>query len=286
MHLQYIYDFNKEKTPPRVANLELALSRWVESLTGAVRLIIMRGSHMDIPGASNLRLAYLTVKLLLQRIELEADKRILGASNSSGASGGGGSGGGSSGSTKSRRINPSASTVNHNNSNNNGGADDKGHGDRLRSRDLQARQTAEDILIMTQELTAEQLGDFWLSVSAFSYPAAVNFLLRCALETGTSPADLAATNGAFRIARGLIDALRSHRDGPNAWDLGDVCLAQHSEIVDKILLAAGAIPSSHGAGGPLDAGVSLDLHDFVMPDPSDIDQFFPDLWDPLQTAWM
>lgn len=228
-HLEYIYNVNKDERNS-TTNLELALNNWVESLTGTVRLIILRGSHLDVPGASNLRLSYLTTRLLLQRIELESDKHIY-----------------------------------------------EHHDRRLINRYIQARRTAEDILLLTQELKPDQLGDFWLSTHAFSYPATVNFLLRCGLETENSPAELVQSSS-FRIAHDLINTLRSHKE-KYSWELADVCLAQHADIVDKILASV----SSHDSQGI--TGAFDPEHEFVMPDVSIIDQFCPNLWDPLQNAW-
>ena len=225
--LQHIYNFNKDKMQS-LTSLELALNNWIESLTGTVRLTILRGSHLEVPGAPNLRLSYLTARLLLQRIELEADKHLY-----------------------------------------------EPQDQRLSNRYIQARRTAEDILLLTQELTPDQLGDFWLATHAFSYPATMNFLLRCGLETENSPSEL-AQSASFRIALGLINTLRAHHE-QHSWYLADVCLAQHSEIVDKIL--AGVSHESQGDNG------GFDPQDFVMPDVSIIDQFFPSLWDPLQNAW-
>lgn len=226
-HLQQIYDINTDKswsTP----NLELSLNNWVDSLTGCNRLIIIRGAHLDVPGASNLRLAYLTVRLLLQRIELEAVKQQYNSP-----------------------------------------------GEQIMNRYLQARRTAEEILMFTQELQEAQLGDFWMSVSTFAFPATVNFLLRCALEEESSPTGLAQSSS-FRIARDLIETLRGYQD-KYGWEVGDICLAQHAEIVDKVL--AGVAPSAHSASN------TAEHEDFVMPDASIIDQFFPSLWDPLQNVW-
>lgn len=224
--LQYIYNIKKGASC-RIEGLELYLNNWIENLTGSNRVIILRGSRLEIPGAASLRLAYLTIRLLLQRMQHEAAKQE-------------------------QHSTPA----------------------QIENCYLQARRTAEEILMFTQELQLSQLGGFWQSVSTFSYPATVNFLLRCALETESSPAGL-GQNAAFRIARDLIDTLRSYQHD-YGWDVGDVCLAQHAEIVDKI--SAGAAPDTQ----PADV---LDAHDFIIPDVSFIDPFFPNLWDPLQSAW-
>lgn len=230
-HLQYIYSVDKDRPNHTTTELELALNNWVESLTGTVRLTILRGSHLDVPGASNLRLSYLTTRLLLQRVELESDKKLFQAQDR-----------------------------------------------RLANRYIQGRRTAEEILLLTQELTPEQLSDFWLSSHAFLYPATVNYLLRCGLETEDSPGGL-VESPSFRIAHELVDTLRAHKE-KYSWDLADVCLAQHAEIVDKILASA----SSHEPQGTR-GNFDQQQEEFVLPDASVIDQLFPSLWDPLQNAW-
>lgn len=55
-------------------DLEHILSEWEESLSTDVRRIVLRGTCLDTPGAANLRLAYLGVKLLLRRIQLDLNK--------------------------------------------------------------------------------------------------------------------------------------------------------------------------------------------------------------------
>ncbi|KAK7418187.1 hypothetical protein QQZ08_011340 [Neonectria magnoliae] len=226
-NLRHIYHFEPGE-PRNTTHLELALNNWVESLDDKIRRIIIRGTSLEIPGAANLRLAYLNVRLLLERIKLEADKQLYETQDS-----------------------------------------------RLLNRYIQARRTSEEILILTQELQSEQLADFWLPSGSFAFPATVSFLLRCALETENSPSGLAQSSS-LRIASNLISALRFHKE-KNSWDLGDICLAQHAEIVEKVL----AMVPTEDPG--LDG--SLDLQDFIMPDVSVIDQYFPSLWDPLQSAW-
>lgn len=227
LNLRHIYHFEPGKLR-NTTHIELALNSWVECLDDNVRRIIIRGTNLDIAGAANLRLAYLTIRLLLERIVLEEDKQLYDAQDN-----------------------------------------------RLLNRYIQARRTSEEILILTQELQPEHLADFWLPSSAFSFPATVSFLLRCALETENSPSGLAQSNS-LRIASDLISALRLHKN-KNAWDLGDICLAQHAEIVEKLVAMVPA--EDPGPDG------TLDLQDFTMPDVSVIDQFFPSLWDPLQSAW-
>ncbi|RFU76723.1 n-terminal binuclear zn cluster-containing dna binding domain-containing [Trichoderma arundinaceum] len=222
--LQYVYCVGRGKLT--TTDLELALNQWIESLEGPCRRIVLRGSHLEVTGAANLRLAYLTAKLLLQRIQLEAEKQK-----------------------------------------------DSVDEEQVMLRYSAARITSEEMLMLVQDFQPEHLGDFWMSVSSFSFPAAVNFLLRCALETESSPEGLTQSQS-FRIAHDLITTLRSHQE-EHKWDLGDVCLAQHAEIVEKIL--TGVAPDEQGGNN-----TSLDLQDF---DASILDHIFPSVWDPLQNAW-
>jgi hypothetical protein len=55
-------------------DLERALSAWEESLSDGIRRIVVRGTNLNAPGAANFRLAYLAVKLLLRRLQLDADR--------------------------------------------------------------------------------------------------------------------------------------------------------------------------------------------------------------------
>lgn len=104
--------------------------------------------------------------------------------------------------------------------------------DGLASRYIQIRRTAEEIVVLVKELEEEQLEDFWLPVNAFAFPSTVTFLLRCTLETEKSPSAIAKSNF-FKLAQDLIMALRRHRES-SGWDLGDICLAQQAEIVEKL----------------------------------------------------
>ena len=227
LHLQHIYHVGCG-SPFNTINLELALNAWVDSLTGATRLIVLRGIHLETPGAANLRLAFLTTRLLLQRIQLEDNRE-----------------------------------------------QHDGLDERVVNRYADARRTSEDIVILTQELQLEQLGDFWMSISAFAFSSTANFLLRCALETNRSP-EAVVCSGSFEIANELITTLKTHRDA-YGWELGDVCLAQHTEMIDKISTAVAT--DHHPRSG------TADVQQFVLPDASIIDQLFPSLWDPLQNAW-
>ncbi|KAI1394427.1 fungal-specific transcription factor domain-containing protein [Hypoxylon trugodes] len=183
-YLQYLYRIDKE-TSGYADSLELGLNRWVENLEPNIRPIIVRGASLNIPGAPNLRLAYLSMKLLTHRIRME-------------------------------EIRSRDELVN----------------DALANQYIQTRRTAEDIVFFVQQLQEEHLQDFWLPVSAFAFPSTITFLLRSALEAGRSPSELAKSTS-IKLALDLITALRRHKEY-SGWDLGDICLAQHAEIVEKL----------------------------------------------------
>ncbi|KAH7311684.1 fungal-specific transcription factor domain-containing protein [Stachybotrys elegans] len=224
-YLQYMFTVSSGSRSVTLEELGRFLEDWVDGLSGHVRLIILRGRSLGLQGAANLRLAYLSIRLLQQRLEIEAEKRHSAAG-------------------------PSAACY------------------------TQARRTSEEILMFTQELQPEQLGDFWLPVTAFVFPSTVNFLLRCALETENTPQGLMQSLF-FQVARGLMDALRRHQQA-STWDLADVCLAQHTDIINRIL-SGEAVPNRPSDQAP--------LQEFIIPDASIMDQYFPSLWDPLQNAW-
>ncbi|OAQ99555.1 hypothetical protein LLEC1_01327 [Akanthomyces lecanii] len=222
--LQQIYNTEKHKNWSTL-QIELPLHTWVDSLRGIPQRIVVRGSNLDLAGASNLRLTYLSMKLLLDKIKLESAKQV--PNNSEG---------------------------------------------QIMEIYLQGRQSAEQILGFTQNLQATQLNGFWLSAGAFTYPSTVNFLLRHALETEGSPSGLAQTSS-FQLARQFVDTLRLHKE-KHGWDMGDVCLAQHAEIVDKVL--ANAAPNN------ISTDDMFDLHDLFGHDAFVLDQYFSGLWDTPQ----
>ncbi|CAG8221095.1 unnamed protein product [Penicillium salamii] len=219
--LEHVYNIRIEsQTPTR--NLELDLNKWVDSLTGEIRKIIIRGSNLDIPGASNLRLAYLATRLLLRRIDLDKERQA-------------------------QDPNPEA----------------------MANRTMEARRTAEDIVVLVQELEEAQLGDFWLPVAAFTFSSTVTFLIRCALEKEQGAG--LTESGSLRMASDFLDSLRSHQRN-SGWDLADICLAQHSEVVERLLNSSPPVINSE---------TNAEQH-FVH-DMAFVDDMFPSIWDTLQS---
>ncbi|CAG8076601.1 unnamed protein product [Penicillium olsonii] len=72
-YLEHVYSVSKTHPPTEMSALDLerVLSEWEETLTEDVRRIALRGTLLNVPGAANFRLAYLSVKLLLRRIQLD-----------------------------------------------------------------------------------------------------------------------------------------------------------------------------------------------------------------------
>ncbi|KAI1632651.1 fungal-specific transcription factor domain-containing protein [Biscogniauxia mediterranea] len=225
-YLQYLYR-SKRDASSSIRNLEFRLNQWVESLEGGARWVITRGTQLNLPGAANLRLTYLSLQLLTHRIRLEDDR--------------------------------SKGDV---------------HADSLATRYIHVRRTAEDIVLLVKELQDQQLGDFWLPTSAFTFPSTVTFLLRCALETENSPAGLAESMS-LRLASDLISALRQHQES-SSWDLGDICLAQHAEIVEKLMTPSSSSSSTHAEEN---TPLGLGSQDAIIQDVSFVDELFPSLWD-------
>lgn len=63
------------------------LQTWAESTTGVTRSIVHRGTDLNPPGAANLRLAYLYIRFLDCRIQLEATRHGSGESMTEGLAG-------------------------------------------------------------------------------------------------------------------------------------------------------------------------------------------------------
>ncbi|OAX80324.1 hypothetical protein ACJ72_05344 [Emergomyces africanus] len=85
-YLEYIYHVVKGSPDPFEASTidpELLLGEWEETLSDDIRKSVMRGTRLDAPGAANLRLSYLAVKLLLRRIQLDRDRGPLPAEDAS-----------------------------------------------------------------------------------------------------------------------------------------------------------------------------------------------------------
>lgn len=70
--LVHIYTLKPDRQPTSHFDPGAALSRWEESLIGDIRRLIRNGRDLSAPGASNLRLSYLFVRLLQRRMELDS----------------------------------------------------------------------------------------------------------------------------------------------------------------------------------------------------------------------
>ncbi|KAJ4421973.1 hypothetical protein N0V82_003369 [Gnomoniopsis sp. IMI 355080] len=141
----------------------------------------------------------------------------------------------------------------------------------LANRYMQVQRTAEEIVVLVQELHEDQLRDFWLPMSAFVFSSTTTFLLRCALETEDSQAAVAQSSS-LRLAWDLLTALRGHRD-KMGWELGDICLAQHEGIVQRLM-------ATLKPGGPQLS--TPGLQEIALQDPEFIEELFPNLWDIFQ----
>lgn len=141
----------------------------------------------------------------------------------------------------------------------------------LANRYIQVQRTAEEIVVLVQELHEDQLRDFWLPMSAFVFSSTTTFLLRCALETEDSQAAVAQSSS-LRLAWDLLTALRAHRD-KIGWELGDICLAQHEVIVQRLM-------ATFKPGGPQLS--TPGLQEIALQESEFIEELFPNLWDMFQ----
>ncbi|GJC91317.1 fungal specific transcription factor [Colletotrichum higginsianum] len=196
-YLEHIYDLDKA-LPTGPCDLEVLLTQWEDSLDPSLRRRIIRGGdRLDIPGSANLRLAYLYIKLLLRKWELDAEKAASAAATAD---------------ADAAPEHATSSSI------------------PMRCY-LEVRRAAEEIVLLVQELKEPQLGDYWLPLLTFAFTSTTKFLLRCALETENTIGGIAQSMS-LKLARDLVDALRGHRQ--RGWDVGDLCIAQYSDVVEKL----------------------------------------------------
>ncbi|KAH0272260.1 hypothetical protein KCU91_g6803, partial [Aureobasidium melanogenum] len=71
-YLEHVYHISRvattDRSPVSPLHLEMFLTDWEDTLDDETRRLVLRGNDLDRPGAANLRLSYLAVKLLLCRI--------------------------------------------------------------------------------------------------------------------------------------------------------------------------------------------------------------------------
>ena len=74
--LEHVYHLGKDFSKPEASpfDLENLLTNWEDSLNDDLHRLVIRGTNLVGPGAANLRLAYLSVKLFIRRSQLDWDK--------------------------------------------------------------------------------------------------------------------------------------------------------------------------------------------------------------------
>ncbi|KAG9597579.1 hypothetical protein KCU97_g4306, partial [Aureobasidium melanogenum] len=107
---------------------------------------------------------------------------------------------------------------------------------------LQTQRVAEEIFLLVQELKHPHLSGFWMPMNGFTLTSATLFLLRDALKTTNR-----TRNTSLKLAKDMIACLQTHRNN-EAWDLADDCMANCTDMTDKI--EAGRNSESFGATEP------------------------------------
>jgi hypothetical protein len=225
-YIEHVFHLKRAVTgqeSPKSPDMESKLTNWEDSLPGELRRAVLRGVDLRIAGSPNLRLAYLYIKLLGQKLRLDSQKDSHAGSNSQ------------------KRLH------------------------------LPVRRAAEEIVLFIQELDERALGDFWLPSSAFALSSTVASLLRCALEVEHG-ADGLTSSISLKLAQNMISALQEHRRR-HGWDIGNICLQQYAEVVEKL----GA-----SNGGSLEA--VPDLGQFLSFNLPDANEPFQSLWDWFENA--
>jgi hypothetical protein len=75
--LEYVYNLSSKDFLSSPSDLEHLLTSWEDSLDDSLRRLVIRGTGLTGPGAANLRLSYLSVKLLIRRYQLNHDRSAL-----------------------------------------------------------------------------------------------------------------------------------------------------------------------------------------------------------------
>lgn len=135
---------------------------------------------------------------------------------------------------------------------------------------LNVRRTVEEIVLFVNELTETQLGDFWLPTTAFVLSSAVTFLVRLAVQKEI-PTSGPSTSLSLSLAKDLLATLRSHKED-HGWELGDICLAQYGDTLDK--LTAQRDPADMD-------NACFDSAPPFIPDPALLESIIADQWDPV-----
>lgn len=151
----------------------------------------------------------------------------------------------------------------------------KDHDERVQ--DCQA--AAMEIANLVNTLTHEDAHGFWLPFTAYHLSMTVTVLLRCAAETS----GLTQRRTSVEACQTTLRKLRALRDDAG-WDLGDICISQCDEVVDRASRALLGVPSEQGGG--VEAVVDAAGDDMTSLDPDDMAELFggdpegfPWLWD-------
>ncbi|KAI0486762.1 fungal-specific transcription factor domain-containing protein [Xylaria cf. heliscus] len=77
-YLDHIYNLHQPSSDGRGTiriRLEKQLAEWEDNLTNELRRVILRGTNLSIPGCANLRLSYLYLRLLIQKLGIDDVKQ-------------------------------------------------------------------------------------------------------------------------------------------------------------------------------------------------------------------
>lgn len=132
----------------------------------------------------------------------------------------------------------------------------------------QTRKIVEDIVYFVHELTVKQLGDFWLPIAAFVFSSTAAFLLRQAIQVEI-PTLTPAQSMSLSLVKNLLVSLRVHHE-EHGWDLGEICLAEYEEVVEKVYASEVALEAD------LDW---LDSGPLFMTDPMFFESIITDQWE-------
>ena len=225
-------------------NLGRVLDEWVENLDVDVRRVVIRGTRLETPGAPNLLLAYLTLKLLLRRMELNLEKEC-GNNNDPQAL-----------SHCLVQVRRAAEEI------------------VLLVQDLDEGHLGDFWLpISAFAFTSTTAFLLRCALDAENHRDGIGI-------AGHEPAASGDGGGlwqspSIRLAHDLIVALRRHQER-FGWDIGDICLAQYADVIENLVNRSSR--EQHADDGTGSGGMAQPF----VPDASFIDALFPNIWNTLQ----
>lgn len=199
VYLDHIYDLRRDtndRCEDVSVDIQNRLAQWEDSLPVHLRASIIRGVNLDAPGSSNLRLSYLYIRLLAQKLGIDDNERHARQASEPAA-------------TTQRKIcaRQAAQDIVH-------------FVQELGDAALRDFWLSFNAFVLSSTVA-------FLLRSALELVVVVGGRQRAA---GQQP----ARDRSLRLAWDMVRALRAHQERAN-WDLGSICIAQYADVVERLM---------------------------------------------------